>query len=347
MRKLCLLLIAVIGLPAFAAGQSVVEEIIARVNDQIITRSEFTRSKDQLRDDVKQQDPTDPDKVYAQREKDVLRDLIDQELLLEKGKDLGITGDTDLIKRLDEMRKEMKLDTMEDLEKAAAAQGISYEDFKQNLRNQIITQKVIGEEVGSHLSISKEEEQKFYDEHKSELEQPEEVRLSEILIAPKPAADKPAAGTAEAPNTATPQPSDPVEKQAADAAALGAAEAKANDLMKQIRGGAAFDELAKKYSDGPTAAQGGDLGTFKRGDMVGPFEQAAFTLKIGELSEPVKSQYGYHLIKVESRESRTFAEVKPELEKRVGPEMTQKAVQDLEKQAGVTLDSDFFGAPAK
>ena len=86
----------------------------------------------------------------------MLRDLIDQQLLLEKGKDLGITGDTDLIKRLDQMRKEMKLDSMEDLEKAATSQGISYEDFKQNMRNQIITQKVIGEEVGGHLSISKE-----------------------------------------------------------------------------------------------------------------------------------------------------------------------------------------------
>src|SRR5271163_1960269 len=92
------------------------------------------------------------------------------------------------------MRKEMKLDTMEELEKAATSQGISYEDFKQNMRNQIVTQKVIGEEVGSHLSINKEAEQKFYDEHKSELEQPESIKLSEILIAPqKPAPAKPAA----------------------------------------------------------------------------------------------------------------------------------------------------------
>src|SRR6202044_4291817 len=118
-------------------------------------------------------------------EKDILRDLIDQQLLIEKGKDLSINGDTDLIKRLDQMRKEMKLDSMEDLEKAAASQGISYEDFKQNIRNQIITQKVIGEEVGGHLNITTEEQQKFYDEHKSELEQPESIRLSEILIEPE------------------------------------------------------------------------------------------------------------------------------------------------------------------
>src|ERR1700728_3725157 len=198
MKKLCLLLIASTCVPALAAAQAaqngqVVEEIITRVNNQIITRSEFDRSKDQLKDEVKQQDPKDPDKAYADREKDILRDLMDQQLLLDKGKDLGITGDTDLIKRLDQMRKDMKLETMEELEKAATAQGISYEDFKQNMRNQIITQKVIGEEVGSHLNISTDEQQKFYAEHKSEMEQPETIRLSEILIATEKPAEKPKA----------------------------------------------------------------------------------------------------------------------------------------------------------
>src|SRR5258708_2902724 len=184
MKNLFLILIASICLPPLAAGQ-VVEEIITRVNNQIITRSEYDRSKDQLRDEVKQQNPPNPDKVYTEREKDVLRDLVDQQLLLDKGKDLGITGDTEIIKRLDQMRKDMKLDSLEALEKEATKQGVSWEDFKQNMRNQIITQKVIGEEVSGHLSVSKEEEQKFYDDHKSEMEQPEYIRLSEILVAPK------------------------------------------------------------------------------------------------------------------------------------------------------------------
>ena len=130
MKKLCLVLAVLACLPAIAAGQ-VVEEIIARVNNQIITRSEYERSKDQLKDEVKQQDPKDPDKAYADREKDVLRDLMDQQLLLEKGKDLSISGDTDLIKQLDQMRKDMKLESLEDLEKEATKQGISWEDFKQ------------------------------------------------------------------------------------------------------------------------------------------------------------------------------------------------------------------------
>jgi peptidyl-prolyl cis-trans isomerase SurA len=314
MKRLTLILIVTACLPALAASQ-VVEEIVTRVNSQIITRSEFQRSKDQLRDDVKQQDSANADKLYAEREKDILRDLVDQQLLLEKGKDLGITGDTDLIKRLDQMRKDMKLETMEELEKAATAQGISYEDFKQNLRNQIITQKVIGEEVGSHLSISKEEEQQFYDEHKNEMEQPESIKLSEILVAPqKPAPDKSAAGNAAADVSAT---GADAAKQAQEAAALAAAEAKAGDVLKQIRAGANFEDVAKKFSDGPSAAQGGDLGSFKRGTLAKELEDRTFAMKSGEVTDVIRTKQGYVILKVTSHQTAgipSMKDVEPKLQ---------------------------------
>ena len=309
MKKLCLVLCALACLPALASAQ-VVEEIITRVNNQIITRSEFDRSKDQLRDEVKQQDAANADKLYADREKDVLRDLVDQQLLLDKGKDLSINGDTDLIKRLDQMRKDMKLASLEDLEKEATKQGISWEDFKQNMRNQIITQKVIGEEVGGKLSMSKEEEQKFYDEHKSEMEQPEYIRLAEILVAPKTDAPKtdatkttpPAAAPSTdpgAPASAPAQPSsDEAAKQALDAAALSAAEAKANDLLKQIHDGAAFEDVAKKYSDGTSAADGGALGMFKRGQLAKELEDRTFAMKAGDVTDVIRTKQGYVILKV-------------------------------------------------
>jgi peptidyl-prolyl cis-trans isomerase SurA len=302
MKKLLLVLTGMACLPAFASGQ-VVEEIVARVNGQIITRSEFLRSKDQLKDDVKQQDAANADKLFAQREKDILRDLIDQQLLLEKGKDIGITGDTDLIKRLDQMRKEMKLDSMEELEKAATAQGISYEDFKQNMRNQIVTQKVIGEEVGSHLSITADEQQKFYEEHKNEMEQPETIRLSEILIAPakpanKPKADNPAEGAAADPSAADAATAKKEQDAQQAEQALATAEAKANDLLKQIRAGAKFEDVATKESAGPSAAQGGDLGIFKRGTLAKELEDRTFAMKSGELTDVIRTKQGYVILKV-------------------------------------------------
>jgi peptidyl-prolyl cis-trans isomerase SurA len=336
MKRFLLALTVMASLPTFSAAQAaaaapspatpaaqpvggghVVEEIVTRVNGQIITLSEFQRSKDQLRDDVKQQDAANADKLYAERENDVLRDLVDQQLLLEKGKDLGVTGDTDLIKRLDQMRKDMKLETMEELEKAATAQGISYEDFKQNMRNQIITQKVIGEEVGQHLSITKEAEQQFYDEHKNEMEQPESIRLSEILIAPQKSAaekdadknkDKAAAANPAAPADAPAAGGDnaaatPDAKQAEDAAALAAAEAKAADVLKQIRAGAGFDDMAKKYSDGPSASQGGDLGAFKRGTLAKELEDTTFGMKAGDVTDVIRTKQGYVILKVTSHQT--------------------------------------------
>jgi peptidyl-prolyl cis-trans isomerase SurA len=309
MKRLCLILAASACLPVMTAGQTVVEQIIARVNNQIITKSEYERSKDQLRDEAKQQDPNSADKLYAEREKDVLRDLIDQQLLLEKGKDLGITADTDLVKALDQMRKEMKLDSLEDLEKEATKQGISWEDFKQARRNQIITQKVIGEEVGAHLSITKEEEQKFYDAHKSEMEQPEYIRLSEILVAPKavapsppaPAADSNAAAPSAAPSS-QPGITDEAPRQAAEAAALSAAQAKASDLLKQIRDGANFEDIAKKYSDGPSAADGGALGIFKRGQLAKELEDKTFAMKSGEVTDVIRTKQGYVILRVDDHQ---------------------------------------------
>ena len=277
MRKLLpwLLLICFAALPSFLPADTVVEEIIARVNNQIITRAEYLRSKDQLKQEAQQQDPANADKIVAEKDKDVLRDLIDQQLLLEKGKDLGITADTEVIKRLDEMRKEMKLESMEDLEKAAQAQGIGFEDFKQNLKNQIITQQVISKEVGSRMSIGKEELQEFYDAHKSQMEQPEQVRLSELLIS----TEKKDPATAEAQQVA-------------------AAQAKADELLAQIRKGAAFDEAAKKNSDGPTAAQGGDLGYFKRGTLAKELEDKTFAMKPGEVSDVIRTKQGFVILKV-------------------------------------------------
>ncbi len=302
MKKVAIAIIVLTCLPALAAGQ-VVEEIIARVNNQIITRSEFVRSKDQLKDEVKQQDAANADKAYTEREKDVLRDLIDQQLLLEKGKDLGITGDTDLIKREDQMRKDMKLDSIEDLEKEAQKQGISWEDFQQNMRNQIVTQKVISDQVGGHLSLTHDEEQKFYDEHKTELEQPEAIRLSEILVTPKgPAANNAAKDAAAAPAGASSDQPDDAAKQAAEAEALKAAEAKANDLLKQIRGGASFDEMAKKNSDGPSAADGGALGVFKRGQLAKELEDKTFAMKAGDVTDVIRTKQGYVILRVDEHQ---------------------------------------------
>ncbi len=118
----------------------------------------------------------------ADGHKDLLRNLIDQQLWISKGKELGITGETELINRLNEIRKQYNLSSLEDLDKAAQEQGVSFEDFKANIRNQIITQQVMRDEVGRHISFTPGEVQRYYEQHKQEYVQPESVHLSEILV---------------------------------------------------------------------------------------------------------------------------------------------------------------------
>jgi len=259
---------------------TVVEEIIARINNHIITRSEFDRSQQQVQQEGEQQNAT-PVEINS-KQKNVLRDLVDQQLLLQKGDDLGITAETDLVKRLDEIRKQMNLATMDDLAKAAQEQGVSYEEFKENLRENIITQKVIQQEVGSKVNITPAEIQKYYKDHLSDMTQPEQVRLSEILIStqPKPTED---------PKTAA---------SITDEQRVAAAQAKANQVYEDIEKGARFDDVAKKDSDGPTAAQGGDLGYFKRGTLAKELEDTTFGMKAGEITKPIRTKQGFVILEV-------------------------------------------------
>ncbi len=294
--------------PAFVSADTVVEEIVARVNNSIITRSQYQHEEKQLREEA-QQDPTHADEIISQGEKDVLRGLIDRQLLLEKGKELGITADTEVIKRLDDIRKQMKLASLDDLEKAASSQGVSFEDYKQNMKVEIITQQVIQREVGPHINVTKPEIRKFYDEHKSELAHAEAVRLSEILISTDDA------GT--------------------DEQKLAAAKAKADDLLKQIRAGGSFEDIAKKDSQDPSASQAGDLGYFERGKLAKQLEDVTFAMKKGDISDVVRTRQGFVILKVTDHQQAgtpQFTEVESRVQEAVYMKKMQPALRDYLKK---------------
>lgn len=340
MRKLLLLTSALLVAGFASADNTVIEDIIARVNDQIITRSELNRAKEQTDSELKQQNVPDNDPKFKERDKDVLRDLIDQQLLLEKGKDLGINGDTDLVKRLDEMRKQMNLESMEDLEKAAQQQGVSFEDFKQNIRNNIITQQVIGGEVGRNIKISQQETQDFYNKHKSELERPEAVHLAEILVSTQPPQTQ---------QDATKNPEPPQE----DPAKLQAAEQKANQLLKDIRGGQKFEDVAKKSSDGPSASQGGDLGIFKRGELAKELEDKTFAMKPGDVSDVIHTKQGFLILKLVEHYSAGIPplnEVEPQIQEQIYMQKLQPALRTyltkLREQAYIDIKPGFVDSGA-
>ena len=134
-------------------------------------------------------------------------------------------------------------------------------------------------------------------------------------------------------------PLKPGQKDLTDAEAL----AKAQDLRKRIAGGEDFATVAKAESDDTgSGANGGDLGTFHHGQMVPAFDAAAYALQPGQISEPIKTQFGYHVIKVEKRETKTFEEVRPEIERRMAPEQSKKALDELVKKTNAVYDPEFF-----
>jgi peptidyl-prolyl cis-trans isomerase C len=161
----------------------------------------------------------------------------------------------------------------------------------------------------------------YYDQHKKDYE---EVKARHILVRFK----------------GSPVPARAGQKELTEEEAL----AKAQDIRKKLLDGADFAELAKKESDDVgSGANGGELGTFGRGRMVPPFEQAAFSLEVGKISEPVKSQFGYHIIKVEEHKEKSFAEVRPELERKLEQETAQKEMEKLKDSATVVMNPAYFG----
>lgn len=257
------------------------EQIAARVNNEIITSVDLERAKIEATEDAKDDcaqrscTPAELQEAIDEGQKDALRNLIDQKLLVERAKDLDITVETSVIKELDRIRQEHNLDTMEDLEKAVIASGENYDDFKEGIRDHLLVNEVIDREVYSKVgsAVDHAQIQKYYDEHKDEFQSPELVYIREILVSTdgKPESDYPE-----------------LEK-------------KANEYRTRVINGEDFGELAKHFSDGSTAKQGGELGKFERGMLSKDYEDMVFKLNRKEMTPVIHAKNGFLIIQVEER----------------------------------------------
>ena len=287
--------------PAITPHGEVVEDVVARVNDQIISRSDVARAEQQLSNDAQQNHMSAGDLALAQR--DMLRDMIDEQLLLSKAKELGLNADAEVVRRLDEIRKENKLASLDDLAKAAQEQNVNFEDFKAQIRNQILKQQVVQEQVGRKLQLSDSDVQKYYQAHLDQFQQPEQIRLSEIMV--------------PLPENATPEQ-------------IAQAEAKANQIKTQVMQNGDFAELAKKYSGGPSAQQGGELGLWKRGALAKVLEDQTFDLKPGESTQPIRTRQGFVILKVTEHDPAGPAplkDVQPQIEQAIYMQAMQPALR--------------------
>lgn len=271
-------------------------EIVARVNGEDIKKAEFENAVKSLEAQVGQ-------KVPAERRSEIFREVLDQligyKLLVQESKTRNVTvTDAELDASLTQVRQQFPNE--EAFKSALTAQSKTLDDFRRETRENMVIEKMLRAEVEPKVNVGQPEIQAFYDQNQERFQEPESVRASHILV-------KLDAGA-----------SDELKKQA---------QAKAEGILADVKKGTDFAELAKKNSDDGSAAQGGDLGFFGRGQMVPEFETAAFGLQPGQVSGLVQSQFGFHIIKLaEKRAARTvpFAEVSDRIKQFLGQQQQQQ-----------------------
>jgi len=254
---------------------------VARVNGDAIDRAEFERA-------IRSLEGRAGGPVPAERRDEIFRGVLDQmiavRLLSQESTARQIdVPDADVEARFAEIRQQFP--TEDAFNQALASQTMTAERLKSDIRSDLAVMQLLSAEIDPKVSVGESDSKTFYDENLERFHEDEAVRASHILIRVAPDADE---------------------------AAKAKARSEAESVLQQLQSGGDFAALAKEHSQDASAAQGGDLDFFSRGQMVPPFETAAFALKAGEVSDVVETQFGLHIIKVtDRRAARTlpFAEV--------------------------------------
>lgn len=300
-----------------AADIALVEEIVAKVNGDIITRSEIDRARRQMESELKARGSKSPDleKIMAEREKDSLRERIDQLLLVQKGKELSVNVETDVSKYLAQIQEQSKIADPEKFQQYIREQsGQSFEDFKSELRNGYLTQRVIRQEVGGRISIPRAELEKFYNENKQKYMREERVFMRQILVS----------------------------TEGKDEAGIAAAEKKAKELTARAKKGEKFPELARSHSDdAATKEQYGELPPMKRADLNEKIAEIVFAADRGAVTDPIRVGNGFVILKVEEKHKAGQASFE-EVEQEVMNEMIQPKFQPQVRQYLTKLRQEAF-----
>jgi peptidyl-prolyl cis-trans isomerase SurA len=299
-------------------------EIVARVNNDVITLSAYQKAEQQLRDEAArdcQGCPQDQiDAQFKEQQKDLLRGMIDQSLMVQRAKDMGVSVESDLTKRLDEVRQQNGLATLEDLQKGVEASGLSWEDYKTTIRNGLLQKEIVRREVGSHVDISTDEVKQYYEAHPQEFTLPERVVLSEISL-----------------STEGKSPEE-----------LAAVRNKAEGLRTSVLNGDNFNQVASLYSEGSTAKNGGGLGTFTKGELAPQLDAIVFQMSKGQISEVIQTRTGFEILKVEDHLQaglQPLEKVEPDIRNTLHAQKMQPLIRDylaeLREQSYIILQPGY------
>jgi peptidyl-prolyl cis-trans isomerase C len=312
----CTLTAAVLDTPSTEPNspkETPADSVAVTVNGVDISESQIeAKIKPQLDKIGTQLPPAILEQYKQQLRQQVMETMIVEQLLDEKVKEAKIAvPEEEVLSKIEEMAAQQQPPlSMEDFKALLEAYGQSFDDVKRRIQRGLAYKKLMEAQWEGKIDIKKKDAKKYYDENAKQFEQ---VRASHILISPD----------TDDPNT------DPNQAKAA-------AKVKAENLLKQIKDGADLAELARANSDCPSSQQGGDLGFFERGQMVPAFDEAAFALKVGQVSDIVETKFGYHIIKVTDRKGDTFKKAKEDVVKR----LTQNKQAELAEQYIESLKTD-------
>jgi len=312
----------------FAADISTVEEIVAKCNSDIVTRGDLDRNRRELLTELRQSGLSGLmlEQQMSDREKNLLRDKIDQLLLVQKAKDLDIKVDAEVTKQIATLQQQSGIADPDKFHEYVKEQsGMSYEDFKDQITRQAYTQHVIRQEVSEKLNVKHEELEKYYNEHKADFVREEQITLQEILIS----------------------------TDGKDAAGVAAAEKKAKDLVARARRGERFAEMARDNSDSVSAKEMGELPPYKKGQLAQNLENAVWSQPKGYITDPIQLPTGYLILRVEDHQKEGQAELgeveNQIMDKVIGPRMNP-AIRDyltkLRQEAFLQVKSDWIDSGA-
>ena len=291
------------------------EGAVAMVNGEILTQEEFDSELSMMQKQFASMGQSENDEQLAKIKSNILENLIARKVLSQESKKKGVEADEAAIEERLAGIKQRFAQQEGSFEKMLEEMHLTEAGLKDQLRSGMVIQELINQEVVNHIEVSDQESRAYSDENPQLFKQPEKVQASHILIKVEPEGD-----------------------EAKKAEAL----EKIKKVQNELKKGGDFAELAKQHSQCPSSAKGGDLGFFARGQMVKPFENAAFSLKKGERSDIVETRFGYHLIRSGDRTPETtnaYADVKDRLAeylKRMKADTeAQKYVEGLKEAATI------------
>ncbi len=306
--------LACMALPGFATEKTDSKDKAAVVNGSVITQAELDREVNLVRQRFANMGKPMGEVQLLTIKNQVLEGLISRELLYQESQKKGVKVTKEKLETEYERLKN-RFPSEEEFKNRLSSLKISEADVKTQIERGMVIQEFIDEEIGGKVVVPEKDVKAYYDTHPDSFKQPEQVRASHILIKVDPQADE---------------------------AQKAAARKKLEEIRRRLLKGEDFVALAREFSEGPTSVKGGDLDYFGRGQMVKPFEDAAFALKIGELSEVVETRFGYHLIKVTAKRPETivaYVDIKERLQKYLKDQKVQEEVtvyiEDLKTKAKV------------